>query len=174
MEGYILEKFVTIKNIWDGFLVFSQETIYHMCTEIRQSLASFTAMPFFFFFCCRKFLQNSWQWNCLNFFFLLICLMVWCIFAFRKTSMKLKNARRNKPGFRQQFKWPGPMGAKQLGSQWDFILGSVLKGSATSHTHIPHNIVTVSCNNNIPMSVQNNVSTTQCQYNTMSVQYLLL
>ena len=27
-----------VKQIWDGLPVFTQETIYHVCTEMRQSL----------------------------------------------------------------------------------------------------------------------------------------
>ena len=34
----MFEKFFTIKRIWDGLPVFSQETIYRMRTEMRQSL----------------------------------------------------------------------------------------------------------------------------------------
>ena len=33
-----LKIFLTIKNIWDGLPVFTQETIYHVRTEMRQSL----------------------------------------------------------------------------------------------------------------------------------------
>ena len=39
LEGYIFEKFFTIEKIWDRLPFFSQETIYHVCTEMRQSLA---------------------------------------------------------------------------------------------------------------------------------------
>ena len=31
-------KVFLIKKIWDGLRVFMQETIYHMCTEMRRSL----------------------------------------------------------------------------------------------------------------------------------------
>ena len=30
--------FFTIKKIWDVFPIFAQERIYHVCTEMRQSL----------------------------------------------------------------------------------------------------------------------------------------
>ena len=33
-----LKKFFTIKNIWDGLLVFTQETIYHVRIEMRPIL----------------------------------------------------------------------------------------------------------------------------------------
>ena len=37
--GYIFEeKFFTIEKNWDGLPFFSQETIYHVSTEMRQSL----------------------------------------------------------------------------------------------------------------------------------------
>ena len=32
LEGYIFDKFFTIKQNWGGLPVFSQETIYHMRT----------------------------------------------------------------------------------------------------------------------------------------------
>ena len=36
---YIFEKFFTIEKIWDGLPFFSQEMLYHVRTEMRQSLA---------------------------------------------------------------------------------------------------------------------------------------
>ena len=48
MEGYIFKKCFTIKSIWDGLPVFTQETIYNVRTEMRQSLdASFNLRLFF-------------------------------------------------------------------------------------------------------------------------------
>ena len=48
MEGYIFKKYFTIKSIWDGLPVFTQETIYNVRTEMRQSLdASFNLRLFF-------------------------------------------------------------------------------------------------------------------------------
>ena len=39
LEGYILKtKFFAIKKIWDSLPVFTQETIYQVRTEMRQSL----------------------------------------------------------------------------------------------------------------------------------------
>ena len=35
LEGYIFKKFFTIKKIWDGLLVFTQQTIYHVHMEMR-------------------------------------------------------------------------------------------------------------------------------------------
>ena len=40
----MFEKFFTIKTIWDGLPVFTQETIYHVCTEMRQSLIAWQIM----------------------------------------------------------------------------------------------------------------------------------
>ena len=34
-----LKHFVTIKTFWNGLLVFAQQTIYHVHTDMRQSLA---------------------------------------------------------------------------------------------------------------------------------------
>ena len=39
MESYVFEKFFTVENNWDGLPFFSQETIYHVRTEMRQSFA---------------------------------------------------------------------------------------------------------------------------------------
>ena len=36
LEGYIFKKFFTIKKIWNVLPVFTQETIYHVRTEMRQ------------------------------------------------------------------------------------------------------------------------------------------
>ena len=38
LDSYIFEKFFTIKKFWDGLPVFAQQTIYHVCNEMRQSL----------------------------------------------------------------------------------------------------------------------------------------
>ena len=38
LKGYMFKKFFTIKNIWDWLTVFTQETIYHVHTEMRQNL----------------------------------------------------------------------------------------------------------------------------------------
>ena len=43
LEGYIFEKFFTIKMFLDGLPVFAQQTIYHVRNGMRQSLMiSFT------------------------------------------------------------------------------------------------------------------------------------
>ena len=39
--------FFTIKKIWDGLPVFTQKTIYHVCTEMRQTLACTTGSTVF-------------------------------------------------------------------------------------------------------------------------------
>ena len=36
----LIKKFFTVKKSWDGLPVFMPETIYHVHTEMRQSLAS--------------------------------------------------------------------------------------------------------------------------------------
>ena len=36
----MFKKFFTMKKIWDGLLVFTQETTYQVRTEARQSLVS--------------------------------------------------------------------------------------------------------------------------------------
>ena len=41
LEGYIFKKFFTIKKIWDRLPIFTQETIYRVRTEMRQSLEGF-------------------------------------------------------------------------------------------------------------------------------------
>ena len=38
LEGYIFQKLFTIKQIWDGLPVFTQETIYRVRTEMKQCL----------------------------------------------------------------------------------------------------------------------------------------
>ena len=40
MEGYIFKKLFTIKKVWDVLPIFTQETIYHMRTGMRQHLLS--------------------------------------------------------------------------------------------------------------------------------------
>ena len=40
LEGCIFKKYFTIKRNWDGLPVFTQETIYHVRTEMRQSLVA--------------------------------------------------------------------------------------------------------------------------------------
>ena len=42
LECYIFKKFFIIKNIRDRLPVFMQETIYHVRTEMRQSLVYYT------------------------------------------------------------------------------------------------------------------------------------
>ena len=44
LDCYIFEKFFTIEKKWDGLPFFSQETIYHVRTEMRQSLALLSAV----------------------------------------------------------------------------------------------------------------------------------
>ena len=38
LEGYIFKKCFTIEKVWDELPVFTQETIYHVRTEMRQNL----------------------------------------------------------------------------------------------------------------------------------------
>ena len=46
MEGYIFsKKFCTIKKTWDGLPGFTQEAIYHVRTEMRESLNNDELMP---------------------------------------------------------------------------------------------------------------------------------
>ena len=40
LEGCIFKKYFTIKRNWDGLPVFTQETIYHVRTEMRQEFSS--------------------------------------------------------------------------------------------------------------------------------------
>ena len=52
LEGYIFKKFFTIKRNWDGLPILTQETIYHVRTEMRQRLAISNETVFLLLFMC--------------------------------------------------------------------------------------------------------------------------